>query len=139
VGVDYGTRMSWKAHRRAGNGRVHFVTAGCGASSVRARFRFRDVPDHTWGTMSDKEGVLSEMRRLCAARWMRLLSVFSTRRFRRDANGTPDSATRVNETPESLLTDGVCVRAYFTEDTLAIARGDCTIVRLAGIRYAVTF
>jgi len=45
----------------------------------------------------------------------------------------------VNETPESLLTDGGLRSEHFTETRLRSLVGACTIRPLAGIAYAVTF
>jgi SAM-dependent methyltransferase len=140
VGVDYEHAYVVEAHRRTGGGRVHFVTADAARLPVRAGFDFATCLTNTWGTMSDKEGVLSEMRRCAPHAGTRLLSVFSDASIpaRREWYSRFGHAV-VNETPESLLTDGGLRSEHFTETRLRSLVGACTIRPLAGIAYAVTF
>ena len=140
VGVDYEHAYVAEARRRAGGGGLHFVTADAARLPVRARFDFATCLTNTWGTMSDKRGVLDEMRRCVLRPHMRLLSVFAEssiparrewyRRFGHDV---------VEESDEYLMTDGGLRSEHFTETRLRSLVGDCTIHRLAGIAYVVRF
>src|SRR5437899_4868939 len=76
-GVDYEHAYIVDAHRRAGGAPLYFVTGDATALPIRAHFDFAACMTNTWGTMSDKIGVLNEMRRCVPHRGMRLLSVFS--------------------------------------------------------------
>src|SRR5919197_4931436 len=77
VGVDYERRYISEAVHRAGGGHVHFVVADATDMPVQAEFDFAMCVTNTWGTMSDKGGVLREMRRVAPGRHTRLLSVYS--------------------------------------------------------------
>src|SRR5215471_12947330 len=76
VGVDYEEAYVADAHRRVGGPLLHFIVGDAAHLPLRARFNLSTCLMNTWGTMSDKPGVLAEMRR-CAE--VRLLSVFSER------------------------------------------------------------
>src|SRR5262249_2612043 len=77
VGVDYEHSYIAEAGRRVGGRNLHFITADATAIPVLAAFDFAMCLTNTWGTMSDKTGVLREMRRLAPKPHTRLLSVYS--------------------------------------------------------------
>jgi len=140
VGVDYEHAYIVEAHRRSGTGRLHFVTGDATHLPFRSRFDFAMCLTNTWGTMSDKRGVLDEMRRCVPHPRMRLLSVFAetsipARRewYRRFGHAV------VEESAEYLLTDGGLRSEHFTEARLRSLVGDCTIRLLAEIAYVVRF
>ncbi len=140
VGVDYERSYIAEAAQRAGVGRLHFITGDATAIPVDTEFDFAICLTNTWGTMADKAGVLSEMRRLAPKPHTRLLSVFSetsvaARRewYRRFGHSV------VEKTDEYLVTDGGLRSEHFTEARLRSLVGECTIRPLAGIARAVTF
>ncbi|PYR09239.1 MAG: hypothetical protein DMG00_14005 [Acidobacteria bacterium] len=140
VGVDYEHAYLVEARRRAGSGGLHFVTADAARLPIRARFDFATCLTNTWGTMSDKAGVLDEMRRCVPRPHMRLLSVFAEasiparrERYRRFGHAV------VAESAEYLTTDGGLRSEHFTETRLRSLVGDCTVHPLAGIAYIVRF
>jgi SAM-dependent methyltransferase len=140
LGVDYERTYLIQA-RRGARGRVlHFVTADAAAIPLVAEFDLAMCLTNTWGTMSDKSGVLSEMRRLAPKPETRLLSVFSpasvpARRewYRRFGHAVSD------ETEEYLETEGGLRSEHFSEARLRSLVGDCTIHPLADIAYLVRF
>ena len=140
VGVDYERSYIAEAAHRAGAGNLHFVTADATAIPIVAEFDFAICLTNTWGTMSDKTGVLREMRRLAPWPNTRLLSVFSensvaARRewYRRFGHAV------VEETDEYLVTDGGLRSEHFSDARLRSLIGDCTIRSVADIARAVTF
>lgn len=140
VGVDYEHSYIVEATRSAGTPRLYFVTADATRLPIRARFDFAMCLTNTWGTMSDKTGVLNEMRRCVPHPWMRLLSVFAetsipARRewYRRFGHAV------VEESRDYLITDGGLRSEHFTEARLRSLVGDCTIRPCAGIAHIVTF
>ncbi len=140
VGVDYERSYIAEAGRRAGAGRLHFITGDATAIPIDAAFDFAICLTNTWGTMADKTGVLQEMRRLAPRPHTRLLSVFSEgsvapRRewYRRFGHAV------VEETPEYLVTDGGLRSEHFSDARLRSLIGDCTIRPVAEIARAVTF
>src|SRR5215467_15171936 len=74
VGVDYEHTYIIEARRRAGARHLHFVTGDATAVPICAGFELATCMTNTWGTMSDKAGVLSEMRRLAPRPQTRFLS-----------------------------------------------------------------
>jgi ubiquinone/menaquinone biosynthesis C-methylase UbiE len=140
VGVDYERSYVAQAHRHANDRALHFVTGDAAAIPLLAHFDFAMCLTNTWGTMSDKSGVLSEMRRLASQPGTRLLSVFSPasvparrewyRRFGHDVS---------DETAEYLETEGGLRSEHFSEARLRSLVGDCTIHPLADIAYIARF
>ena len=140
VGVDYEHSYISEADRRAGGRHLHFLTADATAIPVVAAFDFAICLTNTWGTMSDKTGVLREMRRLAPKPHTRLLSVYSTASVpsRREWYRRLGHAV-LKETREYLVTEGGFRSEHFSEARLRSLVADCTIRPLADIAYVVTF
>jgi ubiquinone/menaquinone biosynthesis C-methylase UbiE len=140
VGVDYEHSYVAEARRRVDARQLHFVTGDATAVPIRANFDLATCLTNTWGTMSDKADVLSEMRRLAPRPRTRLLSVYaetsvSPRRewYRRLGHRV------VKESAEFLMTEGGFRSEHFSEARLRSLVGDCVIRPIAGIAYLVTF
>jgi ubiquinone/menaquinone biosynthesis C-methylase UbiE len=140
LGVDYEHSYIAEADRRAGAPHLHFITCDATAIPVVAAFDFAMCLTNTWGTMSDKTGVLREMRRLAPKPGTRLLSVYSkasvpSRRewYRRLGHAV------LEEAGQYLVTEGGFRSEQFSEPRLRSLVGDCAIRPLADIAYAVTF
>ena len=140
VGVDYEQTYLVEARQRVSALRLHFVTADATAVPIGVCFDLATCMTNTWGTMSDKEGVLSEMRRLAPGPQTRLLSVYAEasvlpRREWYCRLGHPV----VEESTEFLTTEGGFRSEHFSEARLRGLVGDSVIRPLAGIAYLVTF
>ena len=140
VGVDYEHTYIVEARRRVSARQLHFVTADATAVPIGPRFDLATCMTNTWGTMSDKAGVLSEMRRLAPGRETRFLSVYAetsvpSRREWYRRLGHPV----VEESTESLLAEGGFRSEHFSEARLRSLLGGCVIRPLAGIAYLVKF
>ncbi len=140
LGVDYERGYIAEAAARAGARHLHFVVGDATAVPTRSEFDFAMCLTNTWGTMSDKAGVLSEMRRLAPRPHTRFLSVYSetsmaARRewYRRLSHNV------VEETDEYLLTDGGLRSEHFSEARIRSLVGECAIRPLSEIAYQVTF
>ena len=140
VGVDYEHRYICEADRRVGGRHLHFLTADATAIPVVTTFDLAICLTNTWGTMSDKIGVLREMRRLAPEPQTRLLSVYSTASVpsRRQWYRRLGHAVR-EETREYLVTDGGFRSEHFSQARLRRLVGECAIRPLADIAYVVTF
>jgi SAM-dependent methyltransferase len=140
VGVDYERSYIAEAAQRAGAGNLHFITGDATAIPLPAVFDLAICLTNTWGTMTDKAGVLREMRRLAPRPGTRLLSVFSERSIaaRREWYRRLGHAV-VEETDEYLVTDGGLRSEHFSEARLRGLIGDCTIRPVADIGQALTF
>jgi hypothetical protein len=103
-------------------------------------FDFAICLTNTWGTMTDKAGVLREMRRLAPQPHTRLLSVFSEASVtaRREWYGRLGHAV-LEETREYLVTDGGLRSEHFSGARIRSLIGDCTIRPVTDIACAVTF
>jgi SAM-dependent methyltransferase len=140
LGVDYERSYIAQAAHRAGAGHLHFITGDATAIPVVAGFDFAICLTNTWGTMSDKIGVLREMRRLAPQPHTRLLSVFSESSVaaRREWYRRLGHAV-LEEKDEYLLTDGGLRSEHFSDGRLQALIGDCTIRPVTDIARAVTF
>jgi len=140
VGLDYEHSYIVEAHRHATGRPLYFITCDAVAVPLVVALDFAMCLASTWGTMSDKTAVLSEMRRLAPRPGARLLSVYSpasvpARRewYRRLGHAVTE------ETSEYLMTEGGFRSEHFTEARLRSLVGDCIIRPLADIAYLVTF
>jgi len=140
VGVDYERSYVADAQQGATDRPLHFVTADATAMPLQPPFDLAICVTNTWGTMSDKEGVVAEMRRLAPNTGSRLLSVYSTasisaRRewYRRLGH------TILEKTDEYLMTDGGFRSEHFSEARLRSVVGNCTVRRFADIAFLVRF
>ena len=139
-GVDYERSYIIDAAAGAGVRQLQFVVGDATAVPSTAAFDFAICLTNTWGTMSDKAGVLREMRRLAPRPHTRLVSVFSedsvaARRewYRRLGHDV------VEETDEYVVTSGGLRSEHFSDARLRKLVGECAIRPLSGIAYAVTF
>jgi ubiquinone/menaquinone biosynthesis C-methylase UbiE len=140
LGVEYEHSYIAEAVRRAKAPHLHFITCDASAIPVVAAFDEAMCLTNTWGTMSDKTGVLREMRRLAPKPGTRLLSVYSkasvpSRRewYRRLGHAV------LEETSEYLVTEGGFRSEQFSEARLRSLVGDGAIRPLADIAYVVRF
>jgi SAM-dependent methyltransferase len=140
VGVDYERSYIAEAAHRGGALHLHFITGDATAIPIVAVFDFAMCLTNTWGTMADKAGVLSEMRRLAPKPHTRLLSVFSEASVvpRREWYRRLGHAV-VEETDEYLLTEGGLRSEHFSDARLRSLIGECTIRPVNDIARAVTF
>jgi SAM-dependent methyltransferase len=140
LGVDY--ERSYIAEAAAGAVTRHlcFIIGDATAVPTAAAFDFAICLTNTWGTMSDKAGVLREMRRLAPKPHTRLISVFSDASVaaRQEWYGRLGHAV-VEETDEYLVTDGGLRSEHFSDARLRGLIGDCVIRPVADIGRAVTF
>lgn len=140
AGVDYERTYIAEASRTSRGDRVHFITADAARLPLAAGFDLAVCLTNTWGTMSDKLGVLREMRRVAPQPHTRLLSVYShgsvgpRREWYRRLGQPVDE-----ETPEHLASHSGFRSEHFTEARLRDLVGECTIRPLSRIAYAVVF
>jgi SAM-dependent methyltransferase len=139
VGVDYERGYIAQAHRAA-MPRLHFLVGDATRIPVETVFDCAICLTNTWGTMSDKAGVLSEMRRLSPRPHSRLISVYSpasvpARRewYRRLGH------VAAEETDDYLVTNGGFRSEHFSDARLRSLIGNCTIDPVAEIGLAVRF
>ena len=140
LGVDYEQSYIAEAVARGGARQLHFIIGDATAIPIVAEFDFAMCLTNTWGTMSDKAGVVKEMRRLAPLPRTRLISVFSEASVpaRREWYRRLGHAV-VEETGEYLLTDGGLRSEHFSDARLRGLIGDCTIRPVAEIARVVTF
>jgi SAM-dependent methyltransferase len=140
VGVDFQHTYIVEACRSAGSEHVHFVTGDATAVPLEFGFDFAICMTNTWGTMSDKAGVLREMRRLAPRHYRRLLSIYAAASVpaRREWYQRLGHAV-LEVTDEFIETEGGFRSEHFSEARLRSLVGNCAVQPLADIAYAVTF
>ena len=140
VGVDYERSYIAEAHSRAAGRPVYFVAGDATAMPLGPAFDVAMCFTNTWGTMSDKHGVLAEMRRLAPQPGTRLLSVYSTGSVPARKEWYRQLGHAVSqETDEYLMSAGGFRSEHFSPARLRSLVGDCTIRPLTDIAYIVTF
>jgi ubiquinone/menaquinone biosynthesis C-methylase UbiE len=140
VGVDYEHSYIAEARRRAGARHLHFITCDATAIPLSGAFDFAICLTNTWGTMTDKRGVLGEMRRVAPQPGSRFLSVYAqaSRPARREWYRRLGHEV-VAETSEYLESAGGFRSEHFSESRLRSLVGECIIRPLTRIAFAVTF
>jgi ubiquinone/menaquinone biosynthesis C-methylase UbiE len=140
VGVDYERSYIAEAAQRSGSEHLQFITGDATAIPLGAEFDLALCATNTWGTMSDKAGVLREMRRLAPRPDTRLISVYSQESVaaRREWYRRLGHVV-VQETDEYLLTEGGFRSEHFSETRLRSLVGQCHIRSIAGIGWVVRF
>lgn len=138
VGVDYEHSYLAAAAGQVRTQYLHFVTADATAVPLAFAFDLAICMTNTWGTMSDKAGVLREMRRLSPRPRSRLLSVYSPASVpaRREWYRRLEQPV-LEVTDEYILTEAGFRSEHFSADRLRALTGDCEIRPLADIGYAV--
>jgi SAM-dependent methyltransferase len=140
VGLDYEHSSIAEAANRNTLPQVHFITSDATAVPISGKFDFAMCLTNTWGTMENKAGVLSEMRRLAPNPGTRLLSVYSTASVAARQEWYGRLGHRVSAvTDEYLLTEGGFRSEHFSEDRLRAIVGPCTVRPLSEIGYVVRF
>ncbi len=77
VGFDYEVAYISEAVRLAGAAHLHFFVSDATAVPIGVSFDAAVCLTNTWGTMSDKSGVLDEMKRLSPRAGSRLLTLYA--------------------------------------------------------------
>lgn len=140
VGVDYEHSYIAAAHRRAPGRPSHFIVGDATAIPLVTCFDYAICLTNTWGTMSNKLGVLKEMRRLAPRPRTRLLSVYAAASVpaRREWYRRLEHVV-LEETDDYLVTEGGFRSEHFSEARLRSLVGECAVRPLASIAYVVTF
>lgn len=140
VGVDYEPSYIAEATGRARAPHLHFITCDATSVPITTEFDFAMCLTNTWGTMSDKPGVLREMRRLAPRPGSRLVSVYSKASVGPRREWYPRLGhTVLEETPHYLMAEGGFRSEHFSGAELREQIGDCVIHPIANIAYAVRF
>lgn len=136
VGFDYERAYIAEAIKLGTAPHLHFFVGDATAVPLESSFDFAVCLTNTWGTMSDKAGVLSEMKRLAPAARSRLLTVYA---------GTSVSARRewyanlghqvLEVTDREIIADGGFTSEHFTEDRLRELLGPCELHTIGDIAY----
>jgi ubiquinone/menaquinone biosynthesis C-methylase UbiE len=140
VGVDYERSCIAEARRQVHARHVHFLAADATAIPLHTTFDLVTCLTNTWGTMSDKVSVLTEMRRLAPYPLTCVLSVFSLGSipWRREWYQRLGHAV-LQESKDCLVTEGGFRSEHFSEARLRSIIGSCTITPLADVAYFVRF
>jgi SAM-dependent methyltransferase len=140
VGVDYEHSYLVDARGRVRAQHLHFVAGDATAVPLAYGFDLAICMTNTWGTMSDKVGVLREMRRLSPRPRHCLLSVYSPASVPARREWYKQLEQPVLEVgDEYILTQEGFRSEHFSADRLRALVGGCDIRPLADIGYAVFF
>jgi SAM-dependent methyltransferase len=117
---------------------VHFIVADATNVPCSNGFDLAICTTNTWGTMPDKLGVLSEMRRVAPHEGSRIVSVFGPTSVepRREWYGRLGNEV-VTETDEYLETADGFRSEHFTLGRLRTLVGSCDTESIADIGYLV--
>lgn len=128
AGLDYERGYIAAAMRRGLAPTVGFVVADATAAPFPSEFDAAICMTNTWGTMSDKEGILREMRRVAPDPGLRVVSVYapSSVPVRREWYQRLGQ-TVTGESAEYLVTSQGFRSEHFTIDRLRRLLGPCEI------------
>ena len=142
LGPSVGFDLEWaciaEARRASGAASCEFFVADATAVPLSAPFDAAICLTNTWGTMSDKLGVLSEMKRLSAGAGTRLLTVYSADSVDARSEWYANMGHPVLEaTDQELVAEGGFTSEHFSERRLRDLLGPCKLHRIGSIAYLV--
>lgn len=140
VGFDYESSYIKEARQaRAGAGCVFFV-ADATAVPLVVPFDAAICLTNTWGTMSDKLGVIHEMRRLSPAVGTRFVTVYSPASVAARREWYAKMGHRVlAATDHELVAEGGFSSEHFTERRLRDLLGPCKLHPIGDVAYLAQF
>lgn len=138
LGLDYQRAYIEAATAANTASSVHFVVADATKVPCSSGFDLAICTTNTWGTMPDKLGVLSEMRRVAPREGSRIVSVFGPTSVapRREWYGHLGNEV-VIETDEYLETADGFRSEHFTLERLRTLMGPCHAEPVGDIGYLV--
>ena len=136
VGFDYERAYITEAHKLGAASHRHFFVGDATAVPLRKSFDFAVCLTNTWGTMSDKAGVLHEMKRLAPAARSRLLTVYAATSVPARRQWYANMGHRVVDvTDQEIVTDGGFTSEHFTEARLRELLGPCDLHTIGDVAY----
>jgi SAM-dependent methyltransferase len=140
IGVDYERSYIAEARRQVRARHVQFLAADATAIPLNTNFDLAVCLTNTWGTMRDKVGVLSEMRRLAPYPLTCVLSVYSLGSIAARREWYQRLGHNVlSESKDCLVSEGGFRSEHFSEARLRSIIGSCTITPLADVAWFVRF
>ena len=140
VGIDYQMSYLREAQRACAGARCSFVLANATAVPLTGPFDAAICLTNTWGTMSDRSAVLSEMRRLSPDRGTRLLTVYSPESIEARRVWYANMGHGVlRTTADEIIAKGGFRSAHFSKDRLRELIGFCQIHAIGQVGYLAQF
>ncbi len=136
VGVDTQHGSIAEAVRARPPRHCHFFVGDATAVPIARTFDRAVCLTNTWGTVSDKRGVLREMRRLAPSDRARLLTVWAETSIPARRAWYANMGYRViAETDAELRAEGGFTSEHFTEERLRGLLGPCELHRVGDVAY----
>lgn len=140
VGFDYEATYIKQARQAGATGRSVFFVADATAVPLLGPFDAAICLTNTWGTMSDKLGVLNEMRRLSPVAGTRFIGVYSGSSVAARREWYANMGYRVLEaTDHELIAEGGFSSEHFTERRLRGLLGPGELHPISDIAYLAQF
>jgi SAM-dependent methyltransferase len=140
VGFDYQTAYIKEARRAGVGAGCLFFVADATAVPLSAPFDAAICLTNTWGTMSNKLGVINEMRRLSPSAGTRLVTVYSASSVGVRREWYANMGHRVLEaTDRELIAEGGFSSEHFTERRFRDLLNPCELHLIGDIAYLAQF
>ena len=139
LGIDYEAAYIAEAVKQA-DPHLHFSVANATAVPLTETFDFAVCLTNTWGTMSDKQAVAEEMRRLSPAGGSRLITAYASTSVAARSEWYANMGNEVREvTDEQVIASGGFSSEHFTESRLRGILGPCKLHKLGDIANMAQF
>jgi ubiquinone/menaquinone biosynthesis C-methylase UbiE len=136
VGFDYQAAYIKEASRAGIDAACAFFVADATAVPLSAPFDAAICLTNTWGTMSNKLGIINEMRRLSPRDGTRLVTVYSANSVAARCEWYANMGHRVLEaTAGELIAEGGFSSEHFSEHRLRSLLGRCELHTIGDIAY----
>ncbi len=136
VGFDYERTYIAEAIKLGAAPHRHFFVGDATAVPLTSSFDFAVCLTNTWGTMSDKAGVLSEMKRLAPVGRSRLLTVYASTSVPARREWYANMGYQVLDvTDQEVIANGGFTSEHFTEGRLRELLGRCDLHTVGDIAY----
>ena len=138
VGVDYELAYVARATEEPCPGNLHFMVGDATAVPLTGPFDLALCLTNTWGTMSDKAGVLSELRRLSPRLGSRIITVYAPESVEARRAWYANLGHEVVEATEEWLETANGFRSeHFSRERIHGLVGPCTLHPVGEMAYVM--
>ncbi|MCG8468697.1 MAG: class I SAM-dependent methyltransferase [Gemmatimonadetes bacterium] len=138
VGFDYERAYIAEAAAGARDSDLAFFVSDATAVALRGSFDLAICLTNTWGTMSDKRGVLDEMRRLAPRSGSRILTVYAPGSIEPRRAWYANLGYEVTSVTETHVeTAAGFTSEHFTEDRIAAIVGACELEPIGDVAWLI--
>ncbi len=140
VGIDYEKTYIAAAMKASNASHLRFMVSDATAVPLTTVFDFAVCLTNTWGTMSDRPGVLAEMKRLSPKVGSRIITVYAPSSIPARSEWYANMGHEILEvTDDQIVASGGFSSRHFSKEQLQKLLGSCELHTIGDIAYTAQF